>query len=140
MSDEVQLTADGERALEEAQRYCGRMNVAIIGPEHLLAGALLVLGQAGLSNLPAPEALEAALMASQGSGTEPLAANMMFGSAAREAINFTAGGVRGAGGTNITAFAIAAGTIASGEVGPMFFGALGTTREALLAALTAGLA
>jgi hypothetical protein len=139
LSDEIALTPDGERALAEAQRYCGRMHVAIMGPEHLLAGALLVLGQSGHPGVPAPEALEAALMASQGSGTEPLAANVMFGSAAREAINFTAGGVRGAGGTDITALAIAAGTIASGEVGPMFFGALGTTREALLSALSEGL-
>ena len=63
----------------------------------------------------------------------------MFGSGAREAINFIAGGVRRSGGTEITALAIATGTIGSGEVGPMFFGALGTTREALLSALGEGL-
>lgn len=139
MSDEVHLTADGERALEEAQRYCGRMNVAIVAPEQVLAGALLVLGQAGYANLPPREALDAALLASQGSGREPLAAKMMFGSGAREAINFVAGDVRRSGGTEIGALALAAGTIGSGEVGPMFFGALGTTREALLSALGGGL-
>ena len=138
MSDEVHLTADGERALEEAQRYCGRMNVAIIGPEQVLAGALFVLGQTGHNNLPGREVLDAALLASQGSGMEPLSAKMMFGSGAREAINFVAGGVRRSGSTEITALALAAGTIASGEVGPRFFGALGTTREALLAALSVG--
>lgn len=136
MSDEVTLSADGERALAEAQNLCFRMNVAIVAPEHLLAGALLVLGASGFEGVPSPEALEAALLSSQGSGSEPLDANVMFGSAAREAINYTAAGVRRAGYTQITAATLAAGAIASGEVGPMFFAALNTTREGLLATLS----
>lgn len=132
---EIALTADGERALAEAQAYCQRTNVAIVAPEHLLAGALRVLGQAGVKGLPALESLDAAILASQGSSEDRLDANVMFGSAAREAINFTAAGVGRAGGTEINAALIAAGTIASGEVGPMFYAALGVTKEALLGRL-----
>jgi len=129
---EIGLTADGERALAEAQAYCQRTNVAIVAPEHLLAGALRVLGDGGADGLPATDELDAAVLASQGSSEDRLDANVMFGSAAREAINFTAAGVGRAGATEITAALIAAGTIASGEVGPMFYGALGLTKEELL--------
>ena len=136
MSEEITLSPDGERALTEAQDFCARMNVAIVAPEHLLAGALVVLGEGGFEGVPSPDALERALLAAQGSGSEPLTTNVMFGSAARQAINFTAGGVRRAGLAQITAASLAAGTIASGEVGPMFFDALATTREALMQALS----
>ena len=129
---EIGLTADGERALAEAQAYCQRTNVAIVAPEHLVAGALRVLGDGGAGGLPSPDELDAAVLASQGSSEDRLDANVMFGSAAREAINFTAAGVGRAGGTDISAALIAAGTIASGEVGPMFYGALGLTKEELL--------
>jgi hypothetical protein len=104
-----------------------------------LAGALLVLLDDGATaRLPARDVLEGAVLAAQGMSAEPLDARVMFGSAAREAINFTAAGVRKAGLTDITALAIAAGTIASGEVGPMFFSSLGTTRDALLDLLRSG--
>lgn len=133
MSAEVALTSDGERALAEAQSLCQRTNVAIVAPEHLLAGALLALLTDGnVTGLPERDALEQAVLASQGMSMERLDARVMFGSAAREAINFTAGGVRKAGLTDVTAAAIAAGTVVSGEVGPMFFSSLGTTRDALL--------
>ena len=132
---EITLAADGERALEEAQAYCQCTNVAIVAPEHLLAGALRVLSEAGVDGLPPPESLDAAILASQGSSEDRLDANVMFGSAAREAINFTAAGVGRAGGSQINAALIAAGTIASGEVGPMFYAALGLTKEELLARL-----
>ena len=132
---EITLTADGECALAEAQAYCQRTNVAIVAPEHLLAGAVRVLSDAGVGGLPSPDELDAAVLASQGSSEDRLDANVMFGSAAREAINFTAAGVGQAGGTEINAALIAAGTIASGEVGPMFYAALGLTKEELLARL-----
>ena len=132
---EIGLTADGERALAEAQAYCQRTNVAIVAPEHLLAGALRVLGDGGAGGLPSPAELDAAVLASQGSSEDRLDANVMFGSAAREAINFTAAGVGRAGGTDINAALIAAGTIASGEIGPMFYAALGLTKEELLGRL-----
>ena len=124
---EVALTADGERALKEAENYCWRTNVAIVAPEHLLAGALLVLSTAGHPGTPAAEQLEAAVLASQGSGSEELSNSVM--------LNYVAAGVRQAGATDVTALAVAAGTIESGEVNPMFFSALKTTRAALLEAL-----
>jgi hypothetical protein len=138
MTQEIRLSADAEAALGAAQRMCYEMNVAIVAPEHVLAGALLVLAQSGYSGVPAAEAIESAVMASQGAGDTALDTNVMFGSSAREAINFVASVVRRSGGTEITAGHVAAGTILSGEVGPMFFSALGTTREGLLEALASG--
>lgn len=134
---EVTLSADGERTLREAQNLCYRMNVAIVAPEHLLAGALTVLNTAGIAGLPGIPAIEAAVMLAQGQGSGQLAENVMFGSAAREAINMIAGAVRETGGTQISALALAAGTIASGEVNPMFYESLGITRASLLAAIEA---
>jgi hypothetical protein len=143
VSGEVALTGDAERALAEAQALCQRTNVAIVGPEHVLAGALLVLLQEGtIPGLPSREALEHAVLAAQGMSAEPLTAQVMFGSSARQAISFTAAGVRQRGDTDITAAAIAAGTIVSEEVGPMFFSSLGMSRSDLLglfrAAFSAG--
>jgi len=134
---EVTLAPDGERTLREAQNLCYRTNVAIVAPEHLLAGALTVLNAAGLAGLPDATTIESAIVMTQGEGSQQISENVMFGSAAREAINGIAGAVREAGGTQITALILAAGTIASGEVNPMFYGALGTTKAALLAALQA---
>src|SRR5206468_1482283 len=82
---EIALTADGERALKEAENFCWRTNVAIVAPEHLLAGALLVLGIAGHPGAPSAEQLEAAVLASQGHGSEELSNSVMFGSGARMA-------------------------------------------------------
>lgn len=134
---EVTLAPDGERTLREAQNLCYHTNVAIVAPEHLLAGALTVLNAAGITGLPGAEAIGSAMVASQGQGSEQISENVMFGSAAREAINGIAGAVREAGGTQITALILAAGTVASGEVNPMFYEALGTTKAALIAALEA---
>jgi hypothetical protein len=129
---EVTLSADGERTLREAQNLCYRTNIAIVAPEHLLAGALLVLGQAGANGLPDASTIESAILMSQGQGSTTISENVMFGSAAREAINGIAGAVREAGGMQITALILAAGTIESGEVNPMFYSALGTTKAELL--------
>lgn len=136
MTDEqLGLTDDGARALQEAQNFCWRANIAIVAAEHVLAGALLVLSQSGASQLPAKEALEAALAGAQGLGEPGMANQVMFGSAARDAINTTAGGVRAAGGTQIDARLLAAGVIESGEVNPMFFSALGRTKAEILASI-----
>lgn len=135
MAEEISLTEDGQFALQEAQSFCGRANVAIVAAEHLLAGALAVLGTERYPALPPRTALESALMISQGEGEEPLANQVMFGSAARDAINQTAYAVRQAGGTRIDARLLAAGVIESGEVSPMFYSALGATRADLLDAL-----
>lgn len=132
---EVTLSPDGERTLREAQNLCYRMNVAIVAPEHLLAGALSVLHAAGAQHLPAPADIERAIEMTQGRGSTTISENVMFGSAAREAINGIAGAVRQSGETHITARALAVGTIESGEVNPMFYNSLGTTKAALLDAL-----
>lgn len=135
MSQEVTLTSDGERVLREAQLFCARSNVAIVAAEHLLAGALLVLSEGGHAGVPAKDALDAALMLTQGSA-EAHGNQVMFGSAARDAINETARRLREAGGAQLDALALALGVIDSGEVNPMFYGSLGVTRAELRAALT----
>ncbi len=135
MSQEVGLSEDGNRAIQEAQNFCSRANVAIVAADHLLAGALAVLADGGDTAVPARAALEAALMLTQAAGDETLSQQVMFGSSARDAINDTARKVRESGGTTINARTIALGTIDSGEVNPMFYGSLGVTRMALRAAI-----
>lgn len=134
---EVTLSPDGERALKEAENACWRSNVAILGPEHLLGGALLVMIEAREIGAPSAEQVEAAMLASQGMGSEALDKNVMFGSAARAAINFTAAAVRNEGGSVIDARALVIGTVASDEVNPMFLTSLGMTRMELLQAVGA---
>jgi hypothetical protein len=139
MSEEITISPDGARALREAQNFCWRANVAIVAAEHLLAGALLVVSQGGNEAVPPLAALESALMLSQGAGAAALDSQVMFGSSAREAMNVTARAVRERGGRLIDAATIAAGTIDSGEVSPMFYTSLGITREGLRAALMGSL-
>ena len=134
---EVTLSPDGERALKEAENVCWRSNVAIVAPEHLLGGALLVIIGAGEIAVPSAEQVEAAMLASQGMGSEALDKNVMFGSAARAAINFAAAAVRNEGGSTIDARALVIGTVASDEVNPMFFASLGMTRMELFRAVGA---
>ena len=71
----------------------------------------------------------------QGMSEDALTQNVMFGSAAREAVNFTARLVREAGGGEIDTLTLAYGVLQSGEVGPMFFSALGMGKAELVAAL-----
>ena len=134
---EIRLSDDGNRALAEAQSFCRRANVAIVSAEHLLAGALLVLSESGAEGIPDRTALEAALMLAQGAGSDAFSERVMFGSAAREAINSTAGTVRQGGGSIIGPRELALGTVDSGNVSPMFFTALGMARERLRTALSA---
>lgn len=129
---EIGLDESGMRALRETENFCWHANVAIIAPEHLLAGALLVLGNGGVDGLPSREQLEQGLTAIQGVGSETLTDTVKWGSGARAALNAMAGAVRQAGGDTIDARLIAIGSIATDEVNPMFYGAVGTTREALL--------
>lgn len=137
MSEEVTLSEEAARALREAENYCWRANVGIVAPEHLLAGCLKVLNSLAFPGIPHDEQLDSALLMAQGMSEDALTQNVMFGSAARDAVNFTAGLVRQAGGGQIDPRTLAWGIIQSGELGPMFFSALGTTREALASALTA---
>lgn len=136
MAAELRLTDDGERALREAARLCWRMNVAIESPEHLLAGALLVLGDAGTVGLPDRAQIEEALLLVHGAGAEPLRDQVLPGPAARAALTFAAARVREAGGAELDARALAVGVIDSGEVNPLFYAGLGTDREQLRALVT----
>lgn len=128
---------DAARAMQEAENFCWRMNVAIVAPEHLLAGCLKVLNTEAVPGMPSDEQLEAALLMTQGMSDEKLDQNVMFGSAARDAVNFTARLVREAGGGEVDARTLAYGIIHSGELGPMLYSALGKTKAELLAALAA---
>ena len=122
---EVRLSADGERALAEGERLAASLNVAIEGLEFLLAGALSVLREEGRAHLPDPHALENALRAVHGEGSTPLSDRVMPAPNLRQALNMTAGALRREGGTTIDALVIARGVIASGEVNPAFYEALG---------------
>lgn len=133
---EVVLTEDGERALKEAQNFCWRHHVAIVAGEHVLAGALVVAQQNGLKGLPTRENIEAAVVACVGTGSEQLSSNVMFGSAARDVINETARRLAAADGTRLDALTLARVAIESGEVGPRFYDALGTTKGELLTLLS----
>lgn len=128
---ELRLTADGERALREAENLCWRMNVAIEAPEHLLAGALIVLEEEGCMGLPGRDQIEAALEAIVGRGASQLTDNVMPGPSARAALNHAVRAVREAGHATIDARATALGVLDSGELHPMFAGALGTSAEDL---------
>ena len=129
------LSEDAGRAMQEAENLCWRSNVGIVAPEHLLAGCLKVLNAEGFRGLPDDDRVAGALLMAQGMSEDALTQNVMFGSAARDAVNFTARLVRETGGGEIDPLTLAYGVIQSGELGPMFFSALGTTKAELLAAL-----
>lgn len=80
-------------------------------------------------------AIEAAVLGSQGSGEEQLTQDVMFGSAARDALSYTARLVAQAGGGEIDTLTLAQGVVHSGELGPMFFTALGMSKADLVAVL-----
>lgn len=134
---EMQLAPDGERVLREAERMCYATNVAITAPEHLLAAALAVLNADGAKGLPAQDSLESGVLSIHGMSDEPLSGQVMWGSAAREALNATARAVAEAGQNVIDARRLALGLMDSGEVNPMFYGAMGTTKGAIRTALGA---
>jgi hypothetical protein len=131
MPARVQLLDDAKRALREAENFCLRANVAILAPEHLLAGALLILGRGGRP-CPGQEALEAALASTVGTGSLTLTDNVMFGSGAKAAVEAALTAAAGRGQEIVGALDIAMGVIASGEVNPMFYAALDTDADALL--------
>ena len=131
MTQEVHLSEEGGRVLGEAEQFCRQSHLSILAPEHLLGAALLVLGETH-AGLPTPEEVASAFLATQGMGSEPTDGKVMFGSAARDAINMVAGDVRRAGRQAIDARAIAVGVIQSGEVNPMFFSTLGWSKDRLL--------
>ena len=134
---EIRLAEDGERVLREAERMCFATNVAITAPAHLLAAALAVLTADGTVGLPGQEALDSGVLAIHGMSDDPISGQVMWGSAAREGLNATARAVAEAGESIIDARRLALGLMDSGEVNPMFYGAMGTTKDALRAALGA---
>lgn len=134
-AEELTLAPDAARALREAQGLCFRTNCAIVAPEHLLAACLLILRAAGASALPEPATIQQALIATQGIGEDPLDRDVIFGSAAREAISRAAAAARAAGASTISARDLALALVESGECSPMFFASLGVPRAALAAAL-----
>ncbi len=136
MSEAIHLTEDGGRALQEAENLCWRANVAILSAEHLLAGTLLVLAAQGVAGMPAQEAFETALLSFHGLGEEALTQKVMWGSAARDALNASAARLAQLGQVALDARELALGLLESGEVNPMFYGSLGTTRDVLRAALS----
>jgi len=133
VAGELRLSANGERALREAEKACYAMNVAIQGAEHLLVGALLVLRSEGVEGIPEPDALERGLAMIHGSSDEQLTTNVMAGSGFRTALNETARATAARGETVVDAAVLVRGVIESGEVNPMFYGASGTSKDALLA-------
>lgn len=135
MGEPLSLSPDGERALREAENFCWRANIAILASEHMLAGALLVLGRAGRAGLPDEAALGAGLASIYGTGSEPLSDKVTWGSNARDALNQALGALVQSGTSFVDARAIALGIIASGEVNPGFYIAAGSSKDAIVASL-----
>jgi hypothetical protein len=127
--DEITFTSVGERVLREAENFCWHASLPIVTAEHVLAAALLV------NNIVPKATLEAALALVLGEGEPSRSLSVKFGSSGREALSTTMLAVRSAGGDGIGAADLARGAIASGEVRPAFYGALGRSREELLGAL-----
>ena len=136
MAAELTMSEDGARAMQEAENLCWRANVAILSAEHLLAGTFIELAKQDVSGLPDVAAVEAALLTLHGTGHEKLTQNVMWGSAAREALNAAALRLRQRGGTVLDSREIALGILESGEVNPMFYAAANATRDAWRKALT----
>jgi len=113
------------------------VNSAVLQDAHAAVRmeALLVLSEGGDHAVPDRAALEGALALAQGAGSAAISEQVMFGSAAREAINDTAGIVRKAGGTTVTSRQLAIGAIVSGNVSPMFYSSLGVSKDELRTAL-----
>jgi hypothetical protein len=134
----VELNREGERALREAEAFCWRWNVGIMGPEFLLAGALVVLANRGQAGLPSKEALDRGLTATWGAGAEALKVNVKWGSGAIAAMNRLAGTLRLAGATDLGPRELALGIMEAAELRPGFYEAIGTTRDELAAGLGSG--
>lgn len=135
---ELRLTGGAELALGRAQELCEATNTGIVAPEHLLAGALIVLAQEdAMPGIPDLEAVVGALVATLSVGEEPLEGAPMFGSSAREALSVCVRTVQQRGSDELAALDLAFGTIASGEVNPMFYDALQMSKQDLISILGA---
>lgn len=111
------------------------MNVAIETPEHLLAGALLVLGDAAIVGLPDRAKIEEALLLVHGAGEGVLREQVMPSPGARAALNHAIRALRETGERAFGAKELALGVIDSGKVNPLFFDSLAVSWEALAAVI-----
>jgi len=75
----VSLSPEAERIFQVADTLCFRLGLAIVTPEHVLAAALIILSETGVTGLPSAEALIEAAVAVHGSSDEPLANDVMWG-------------------------------------------------------------
>jgi len=101
----------------------------------VVAAALIILSETGVTGLPSAEALIEAAVAVHGLSDEPLANDVMWGSAARDALSATVRDATATGATTIDPRAFAVGVLDSGHVHPGFLAGAGTTREAVRSAL-----
>lgn len=122
------MTDDAQRALRLAENLCHRANLAIGTPEHLLAAALAVVANDGEHELPPAERLIAATLTVHAASDTPPRNQFMWGSAARAALSATARTLADAPDGRMTARVLALGILASGEINPGFYEAVGVTR------------
>ena len=136
---ELRLTQDGDLAFARAQELCVATNLGIVTPEHLLTGALIVLAEEqGVPGLPPIEAMARARHLDAG-GRRDATRQIRRGSVPPRAKRWNAAppACARAEGPRLARSEIALGTIASGEVNPMFYGGLGLTKQELIDALGA---
>lgn len=133
---DVRLGADAERVFPMVEELCGRLGIAIVGPEQVLAAVLMTLAEHGTAGLPAAGALLDAAVAIHGSSEQPPGNSVLWGSAARDALSATVRAATDAGATVIDGRRFALGIVESGQLHPGFLELAGTTAEALRAALT----
>ncbi len=138
MEQRVGLTPDARQAMAAGVELCRRANLAIFTPEHLLGGALAVLAGTGRPGLPSLEAIEPALAMVHGSSDEAPPDEVSFAPGTRVVLESLAAAIVRVGRDSMGAHDLALGVIASGEVVPMFFSAMGVTRDELLAAIQGG--
>ena len=136
MERRVTLTGDAQLALAEGATLCRQANLAIFTPEHLLAGALLSLRSTGVEGLPEPAAVVSALDMIHGSGEDVPPDDVSLGPGARDLLDAVAMAAIEAGRDSIGARDLAVAVVRSGDATPMFFTAMGMSRDSLLAALT----
>jgi len=131
----VSLSPEAERIFQVADTLCYRLGLAIVTPEHVLAAALIILSETGVTGLPSAEALIEATVTVHGSSDEPLANDVMWGSAARDALSATVRDAAASGTAIIDPRAFVLGVLNSGHANPGFLAAAGTTGEGIRAAL-----
>ncbi len=137
MEQHVALTEDAQCSLAHGAELCRQARLAIFTPEHLLAGAVLALREAGLVALPEPAAIANALELIHGTGEDVPPDDVTFGPGARAVLDAVARVAIEEGRAGVGARDLAVGVVLSGEAAPMFVTAMGASRDTLLLALGA---